>query len=59
MSSIDVLNYKSREEFPCYSYNFTNVVDYKQKLKKAIETKDRTEIVKISSTDFLAEYFSN
>lgn len=48
------------EEFPYYSYNynFTDVADYKQKLKKAIETRDRAEIIKKGSTNFLSEYFS-
>lgn len=47
--------------FPSYHYDYAyhDINDYKQKIKKAIETKDRTEIVKIGSTSFLAEYFSN
>ena len=49
------------EEFPClsYSYGFVSIDDYKQKIKKAIETRDKTEIVRVNSTDFFAEYFSN
>lgn len=38
------------EEFPyySYSYDFINIADYKQKLKKAIETKDYNIIKAIS-----------
>lgn len=49
------------EGFPSYHYDYAyhDINDYKQKIKKAIETRDRTEVIKIGSTSFLAEIFSN